>query len=156
MSANLGWKERSSPGLLEPERSSDLCRLTQQDEMKMGVHYSNYWRVTYQTTLTPISHTNAVCLFEKTVVFCFIQTDNGITMDTGGNRDVSAIVPETMEQLSHKIEEKVRIGQARVVRWEDIKETPPEKIKVSPMAMIPHKSRLARAILDLLLIPTVE
>ena len=42
-------------------------------------------------------------------------------MDTGGNRDVSEIVPETMEQVAHMIEEKVRTGQASVVRWEDIK-----------------------------------
>ena len=31
----------------------------------------------------------------------------------------------------------------------DIKDNPPPELKVSPLAMIPHKSRLFRAILDL-------
>ena len=62
---------------------------------------------------------------------------------------VSAMVPEAMAQLKTEIEEKVRTGQARVVLWDDIKEAPPEELKVSPIAMIPHKSRLFRAILDL-------
>ena len=33
--------------------------------------------------------------------------------------------------------------------WDDIKDNPPEQLKISPVAMIPHKSRKYRAILDL-------
>jgi hypothetical protein len=36
-----------------------------------------------------------------------------------------------------------------VVLWDDIKENPPPQLKISPLAMIPHKSRQFRAILDL-------
>ena len=36
-----------------------------------------------------------------------------------------------------------------MVLWDDIKHNPPEQLKISPIAMIPHKSRLFREILDL-------
>ena len=45
--------------------------------------------------------------------------------------------------------EKEAKGAVKVVLWEDIKDNPPAELKVSPIAMIPHKSRLYRAILDL-------
>ena len=62
---------------------------------------------------------------------------------------VSALEPEAIEQLAGELEHKVKIGQARIVNWEDIKHDPPKHLKVSPLAMIPHKSRKYRAILDL-------
>ena len=62
---------------------------------------------------------------------------------------VSALEPDAIEQLKGEIAEKVRIGQCRVVEWDSIKENPPRQLKVSPLAMIPHKSRKYRAILDL-------
>ena len=62
---------------------------------------------------------------------------------------VSAMEPEPMEQLRTEVLEKVKIGQARLVNWDDIKHDPPEQLKISPIAMIPHKSRKYRAILDL-------
>jgi hypothetical protein len=61
----------------------------------------------------------------------------------------SALDPEAIEQLKIEIAEKERIGQCKVVLWDDIKDNPPEQLKVSPLAMIPHKSRKFRAILDL-------
>ena len=39
--------------------------------------------------------------------------------------------------------------QAKLVLWDDIKDNPPKQLKISPIAMIPHKSRKFRAILDL-------
>ena len=36
-----------------------------------------------------------------------------------------------------------------MVLWDSIKDAPPTQLKISPIAMIPHKSRLYRAILDL-------
>jgi hypothetical protein len=54
-----------------------------------------------------------------------------------------------MTQLAREIQEKVAAGQARIVLWDDIKAAPPPNLKISPVAMIPHKSRGYRAILDL-------
>ena len=61
---------------------------------------------------------------------------------------VSALVPEAMEQLQSEVEAKVKCGQCRVVKWDDIKHDPPAQLKISPIAMIPHKSKPYRAILD--------
>ena len=38
---------------------------------------------------------------------------------------------------------------AKVIRYGELKKNPPEKLKISPVAMIPHKSRSYRIILDL-------
>ena len=54
-----------------------------------------------------------------------------------------------MAQLRSETDEKVRTGQAKIVRWDDIKHDFPKQLKVSPVAMVPHKSRKWRAILDL-------
>ena len=62
---------------------------------------------------------------------------------------VSAMVPEAMAQLDIEIAEKVTNGQARVVKWNDIRHDPPPQLKISPVAMVPHNSRPYRAILDL-------
>jgi len=61
----------------------------------------------------------------------------------------SALVPDAMEQLDAEIRDKVLNGQARLVKWKDIRHDPPPQLKVSPIAMVPHKSRPYRAILDL-------
>ena len=61
----------------------------------------------------------------------------------------SALDKDAMEQLQTEVAEKVKVGQAKVVLWDDIKHRPPKELKVSPIAMIPHKSRKFRAILDL-------
>jgi len=62
---------------------------------------------------------------------------------------VSALQPEAMAQLQQEVAEKEKQGAVRVVLWEDLKKDLPRELKVSPIAMIPHKSRLYRAILDL-------
>jgi hypothetical protein len=61
----------------------------------------------------------------------------------------SALDKEAMEQLQTEVAEKVKVGQAKVVMWDDSKHRPPKELKVSPIAMVPHKSRKFRAILDL-------
>ena len=65
-----------------------------------------------------------------------------------GNHE-SAKQPEAIEAYQDEIKEKIASGQAKVVLWDDIKDNPPEKLKVSPLAMIPHKSRKFRGILNL-------
>jgi hypothetical protein len=62
---------------------------------------------------------------------------------------VSALDPVAIAQLKGEIAEKVQVGQCKVVEWDSIKDNPPEQLKISPLAMIPHKSRQFRAILDL-------
>jgi len=42
----------------------------------------------------------------------------------------------------------VENGYAKVVRYGDLKHKLPKKLKISPVAMIPHKSRSFRTILD--------
>ena len=62
---------------------------------------------------------------------------------------VSARKPEAIAAYQEEIKEKIERGQAKVVLWDDIKDDPPKQLKISPLAMVPHKSRLFRAILDL-------
>ena len=45
--------------------------------------------------------------------------------------------------------EKVKDGYAKIVKWKDIKANIPTNLKILLVAMIPHKSQLFRAILDL-------
>ena len=61
----------------------------------------------------------------------------------------SAMVPDAMKQLNEEVEAKERKGQCKVVRWDSICDNPPMESKISPIAMILHKSRAYWAILDL-------
>ena len=61
----------------------------------------------------------------------------------------SANCKKAVRQLRQETEEKIKNKYARVVRWGDIKENMPKKLKISPVAMIPHKSKPFRCILDL-------
>jgi hypothetical protein len=62
---------------------------------------------------------------------------------------VSAMDPKAIEQLWLEVADKVKKGQAKLVLWDDIKQDPPKELKISSIAIIPHKSRKFRAILDL-------
>jgi hypothetical protein len=61
----------------------------------------------------------------------------------------SALTPEALEHFAAEVREKVLSKQARVVEWDAIKDNPPTKLKISPIAAIPHKSKAYRSILDL-------
>jgi hypothetical protein len=61
----------------------------------------------------------------------------------------SSTSKEAIRQLRKETEGKISNGYARVVRWGDIKNNIPKNLKISPVAMIPHKSRKFRCILDL-------
>jgi hypothetical protein len=63
---------------------------------------------------------------------------------------ILTLVPEAMAQLADEIKEKERIGQCWVVLWDDIKDDPPVQLKISPLVIVPHKSKPFCAILDLL------
>jgi hypothetical protein len=62
---------------------------------------------------------------------------------------VSAKAKQATNQLHIETADKIKHGYARIVKWGDIKNKVPKKLKISPIAMIPHKSRKFRAILDL-------
>jgi hypothetical protein len=62
---------------------------------------------------------------------------------------ISALAPDAAKQLDLEVAEKVAKGQARLIKWSDIKHNPPKNLKISPVAMVPHKSCPYRAILDL-------
>ena len=56
---------------------------------------------------------------------------------------------EAIRQLRQETNDKINQGFARIVKWGDIKHNLPPKLKISPVAMIPHKSKKYRCILDL-------
>ena len=62
---------------------------------------------------------------------------------------ISAKDPRAIEALRTETTDKVANGFSKVVKWRDIKDDIPPQLKISPIAMIPHKSRAFRAILDL-------
>jgi hypothetical protein len=62
---------------------------------------------------------------------------------------VLTLQPDAMAQLQQEVAVKEKQGAVRVVLWEDLEKDLSRELKVSPAAMIPHKSRLYRAILDL-------
>ena len=61
----------------------------------------------------------------------------------------SALEPDTIAQIQAEVHKKEAQGFCNVYEWEELKRNLPKKLKLSPLAMIPHKSRTYRAILDL-------
>jgi hypothetical protein len=68
-------------------------------------------------------------------------------IDRGPHR--SAMSEEAIAHFKEEVAEKVKVGQAKVVAWESLKDDPPVELKISPIAAIPHKSKQFRSILDL-------
>ena len=61
----------------------------------------------------------------------------------------SALGKQSVRQLRQETNDKIVHKYARVLKWGDIKDNIPTKLKTSPVAMIPHKSKAYRCILDL-------
>jgi hypothetical protein len=59
-----------------------------------------------------------------------------------------ALSPEAIQHFAEEIKGKIRMNQARVIGWDTIKDNPPPKLKISPIAAIPHKSKAFWSILD--------
>jgi hypothetical protein len=68
-------------------------------------------------------------------------------VDCGPHR--SALSNEAIDHFQAEVAKKVKMGQAKLVAWDSIKEAPPVELKISPIAAIPHKSKQFRSILDL-------
>ena len=101
-----------------------------------------------------LHHPAAAILTQYATLGCPTQTGKPWSIDEmeaaiQRGPHASSLVEGAAEQLWLEVEEKVQKGQARLVTWDDIKHDPPEQLKISPIAMIPHKSRQFRAILDL-------
>jgi len=62
---------------------------------------------------------------------------------------ISATSPEAAAFLHEEACEKVKLGQACIIQWEDIKDNPHPNLKISLVVTIKHKSRLYWSILDL-------
>ena len=54
---------------------------------------------------------------------------------------MSALQPMAMKILAEDVAAKEKNGQCKVILWDNINDNPHEELKVSPIAMIPHKSR---------------
>ena len=63
---------------------------------------------------------------------------------------VSSLEPDAIEQIQVEARDKEKQGFAKIYKCDDVIQNPPPNLKLSPLAMIPHKSRKYRAILDLL------
>ena len=61
----------------------------------------------------------------------------------------SADAPDALQALHEETRGKVKNGYSKIVRYGDIKDNLPTKLKISPVALIPHTSRSFRTILDL-------
>ncbi len=62
---------------------------------------------------------------------------------------VLALEPDTIAQIQIEAQEKEQQGVVRIYKWGELKKKIPKKLKLSPLVMIPHKSRKYRAILSL-------
>ena len=57
--------------------------------------------------------------------------------------------PGAAVQFHQEALEKAEQGFCWIVKWRTLQHKPPKNLKISPLAAVPHKSRLWRAILDL-------
>ena len=62
---------------------------------------------------------------------------------------VFSLEPDDIAQIQIEAKDKEKQGFANIYSWEKLKQNLPPNLKLSPLAMIPHKSRTYRAILDL-------
>ncbi len=61
----------------------------------------------------------------------------------------SSLAIDALVHFAAESAKKVKVGQAKLVLWDDIKHDPPPQLKISPIAAIPHKSKAFWSILDL-------
>jgi hypothetical protein len=60
----------------------------------------------------------------------------------------SSLPPKALSQSTEESIEKVQVGQAKLVMWDDIKDDPPAQLEILPI-VIPHKLKAFRSILDI-------
>ena len=68
-------------------------------------------------------------------------------VDRGPHR--LALSDKAIAHFKAEVNEKVKSGQAKLVSWDSIKDNPLAELKISPIVVIPHKSKQFHSILDL-------
>jgi hypothetical protein len=109
-----------------------------------------------------LMHPRTYAKFHEATPLLYDYAKNGCPVDCGPDWTVEAILKllrrgphrsskkrDAVRQLRKETKEKISCGYARIVRWGDISQNIPPKLKISPVAMIPHKSKQYRCILDL-------
>ena len=80
-------------------------------------------------------------------------TPEEITAAVNRGPHISSRSPDAIAYMQQEAKDKVQQGFAEIVNWEDIQphlSSPAwNQLKISPLALVPHKSRKFRAILDL-------
>jgi hypothetical protein len=101
-----------------------------------------------------LRHPAAELLIEWSSYGCPIRTEKRWTkaemqeaVDWGPHR--SAMSDDAIAHFKAEVKEKVKMGQAKLVVWDSIKDNPPAELKISPIVAIPHKSKQFRSILGL-------
>jgi hypothetical protein len=93
-----------------------------------------------------LHHPAAKILEEYRTYGCPTQTGKPLTKQEMWEEVVRgshqlAMSPEAIEHFRLKAIEKVNAGQAVLVKWDNIKNSPPPQLKISQIAAIPHKSK---------------
>ena len=57
--------------------------------------------------------------------------------------------PEAIKIILKETNDKLHLGQARILKWGELKKKLPPTLKISPLAASPHKSHSNRLILNL-------
>jgi hypothetical protein len=61
----------------------------------------------------------------------------------------SAMTPEARKLVLEDVAYQVDAGFSRIITWDSIKNNPPSRMKISPLAVVPQVNRRGRLILDL-------
>jgi hypothetical protein len=91
-----------------------------------------------------LHHKAAKILEEYRTYGCPIQTGKPWTKqemweEVARGSHQLAMSPEVIEHFRLKAIEKVNAGQAVLMKWDNIKDSPPPQLKISQIAAIPHK-----------------
>ena len=104
--------------------------------------------------IASISHPASSILLQYSTTGCPVDTGldwthHQIITALKRRPHISAKEPAAKEYLLKETKEKIQGGYMNIIKWGDIKHIYPKNLKISPVAMIPHKSRSYRCILDL-------
>ena len=104
--------------------------------------------------LEAISHPAAKILTEYSTKGCPVTMNKNWTLGhiiaaLKRGPHISTKQPDAKKYLAKETKMKIQQGFMSTVKWGDIKNNVPLNLKISPLAMIPHKSRNYRCILDL-------
>ena len=156
------------PSHTQPQKRQDLkpspskmTRTTHNDpntltalKHKLSTDQSKYTNAFVAPRGPALDHPAAPMLLEFATAGCNATNNDRWSMEpleaviAKGNHP-SALLLEPVAQLCAETLEKILQGYAWLITWDNIKHDPPLKLKISPIAAIPHKSRGYQMILDL-------